>query len=251
MNAFDDLSWRVERTCHRAWPSLEERVTGDWLLRFAAGHSRRANSANPLQPVSGDIGAVIAMVQAQYAARNLPAIFRVPGIVDADIEAQLTQHGYLPEGETITLYCDLPAMPMRRDPDVTIDPRPTEAWLAGMSDLQGHDAQRRQSYATILGRIEIPAAFLAFRIEGSLAAMAYGGLHDGLLCLESVITAEALRGRGYASRIVGALLAWAIEQGAGGACLQVEAHNIAAQKLYRGMGFMRELYRYRYWRAPT
>jgi ribosomal protein S18 acetylase RimI-like enzyme len=60
-----------------------------------------------------------------------------------------------------------------------------------------------------------------------------------------------MRGRGYASRILGALMAWGIEQGANGACLQVEAQNIAARKLYRGMGLNRELYRYRYWRAPT
>ncbi|MBK8159660.1 MAG: GNAT family N-acetyltransferase [Rhodospirillaceae bacterium] len=79
--------------------------------------------------------------------------------------------------------------------------------------------------------------------------MAYGALHDGQLCLESVITAEALRGRGFASRILGALMGWAIEQGAGGVCLQVEAQNAVAQKLYRGMGMTRELYRYRYWRG--
>lgn len=230
---------------------MEEETRGDdWCFRFAAGHSRRANSVNPLRPVTGDIAAVISDAQTAYAARGLPTIFRLPSIVDEGIAPQLAARGYTAEGETITLHCDLPAMPMRRDPDVIIDPRLTDDWLAGMSDLQGHSAERRQSYRAILGRLEIPAAFITFRVNGDLAAMAYGGLQGGLLCLESVITAEALRGRGYASRILGALLAWAIEQGASGACLQVEAQNTAARKLYRGMGFIRELYRYQYWRGP-
>jgi GNAT superfamily N-acetyltransferase len=246
-----DLNWVVERACHKAWPSLQELALGDWVLRFAAGHSRRANSANPLRRIAGDIGDVVAAAEAQYCAHGLPAIFRVPGIVDPTIEQQLAARGYTAEGETMALYADLPAMPMRRDPDVTIELSPTPAWLAAMSALQGHSAGRQQSYRTILSQLDITAAFISFRADGGIAAMAYGGLHDGLLCLESVITAEPMRGRGYASRILGALMAWGIEQGANGVCLQVEAQNIAARKLYRGMGLNRELYRYRYWRAPT
>ena len=250
-NGGDDLSWRVERTCHRAWPSLAEEVIGDWVLRFAAGHSRRANSANPLCAVGGDIGALIDAAETRYAAEDLPTIFRIPTLLPPEIETQLNARGYVPEGETITLYGGLHPMPMRRDPDVVIDPHPTDIWLAAMSGLQGHSQTRAQSYRAILARLEIPGAFLMFRIDGAPAAMAYGALHDGLLFLESVITAEALRGRGHASRLLGALMGWAIEQGAGGVCLQVEAGNNVAQKLYRGMGLTRELYRYRYWRGPA
>ena len=80
-NGGDDLSWRVERTCHRAWPSLAEEVIGDWVLRFAAGHSRRANSANPLCAVGGDIGALIDAAETRYAAEDLPTIFRIPTLL--------------------------------------------------------------------------------------------------------------------------------------------------------------------------
>nr|WP_298688129.1 GNAT family N-acetyltransferase [uncultured Dongia sp.] len=247
-NGFD-LNWRVEETCRKAWPSLTEEVLGDWVLRFAAGHSRRANSANPLRAVTGEIGALIDAAEARYAAEDLPAIFRIPTLLAPEIETQFSARGYLPEGETITLYGDLYPMPMRRDPDVAIDAHPTDIWLTAMSDLQGHNQTRRQSYRAILAQLQVPAAFLMFRIDGAPAAMAYGALHDGLLCLESVITAKVLRGQGYASRVLGALMGWAIEQGATGVCLQVEAQNTVAQKLYRGMGLTRELYRYRYWRG--
>ncbi|MBK8159659.1 MAG: hypothetical protein IPK59_13125 [Rhodospirillaceae bacterium] len=162
-DATDDLSWRVERTCHKAWPSFREEVIGDWVLRFAAGHSRRANSVNPMRAVGGDIGALIDAAEARYAAEHLPTIFRIPTLLPADIEAQLGARGYLPEGETITLHGDLHPMPMRRDPDVIIDRQPTDIWLAAMSDLQGHNAVRRQSYRAILARLDVPTAFLMFR----------------------------------------------------------------------------------------
>lgn len=251
MNSADDLNWRVERICRQSWPSLREGIVGDWVFRFAEGQTRRANSANPLRDVAGDIGAAIAAAEAQYAAWGQPAIFRTLSFLDPAIDAQLVARGYAPEGETVTLYGDFVPWPMRRDPDVRIDAGATPEWLAAMALLKGQAPAQRDIYRTILEKIEIPATFISFAVDGAPAALAYGGLSDGLLCLESVITAEALRGRGYASRILGALMAWAIEQGAGGVCLQVEAHNTIAQKLYRGMGLTRELYRYRYWRQPA
>jgi hypothetical protein len=45
-----DLYWRIEETCFNAFPPLRQVLLGDWLLRFANGMSRRANSVNPLGP---------------------------------------------------------------------------------------------------------------------------------------------------------------------------------------------------------
>lgn len=251
MTAVDSLAWRVERVCHLSWPSLREEAFGDWIFRFAAGHSRRANSVNAQRPVSGDIGAVIATAEAHYHAASLPTIFRVTSLLDPAIEASLCAQDYTPEGETLTLYGDFVPWPMRRDPDVTIAQQPDAAWLAAMSALQGHSPVQSQKYREILGYLGIPAAFAALRINGAIVAMAYGCFTDGLLCLNSVITAEDQRGRGFGSRLLGAVMAWAIEQGASGVCLPVEAENHIAQKLYRNMGLTRELYRYRYWRGKS
>jgi hypothetical protein len=46
------------------------------------------------------------------------------------------------------------------------------------------------------------------------------------------------------------LAAWAASQGAHTGCLQVQAGNAPAERLYEAIGFSRELYRYRYLRAP-
>jgi ribosomal protein S18 acetylase RimI-like enzyme len=46
------------------------------------------------------------------------------------------------------------------------------------------------------------------------------------------------------------LAAWAKDQGAEGACLEVEAHNTPALALYDGVGLKTDLYRYHYRREP-
>lgn len=239
----------MERVCHLAWPSLNEEFHGDWVFRFSEGLSRRGNSANPLRAVSGDIAAMLAAAESAFSREGLPTLIRIPSLLPAEIERQLTDRGYLPEGDTLTLHADLPPMPMRRDPDVTILARPSEEWLAAMWSLKALGEKEHAAYRAIVGTLAVPAAFMALRIGGHDVAMGFVALHDGLLCIESLITDPAERGRGYASRLVGAMLAWGIEQGAAGACLQVVADNTPALKLYRGMGFNREIYRYQYWRA--
>ena len=81
-------------------------------------------------------------------------------------------------------------------------------------------------------------------------ALAYGAIHDRLLCYESVIADPRRQRRGYARRVIASLAAWAKDQGAEGACLEVEAHNTAALALYDLVGLKTELYRYHYRREP-
>ena len=244
-----DLAWRIEATCLRAWPALREQRIGDWHLRFADGLTRRSNSANPCRVTVADLEASIAACEAQYRAAGLPPIFRVPTIVSPAVDAQLARLGYGAEGETLTLH-GAPAA-TRHDPAVTIASHPDAEWLATMNSLQKRSPRDAEIYARLVGAIAIPAGFAALRIDGALAALAYAALHDGLLCFESVFTAPAHRGRGHGRRVLENLIAWGVEQGARGCCLQVEAGNAPAQALYRGLGMRNEIYRYHYRRAPA
>lgn len=248
MNADAALNWRVERLCHRAWPSLAEAVHGDWVLRFSDGLSRRGNSANPLRPGAGDVAGLLRAADIAFPQHGLPVLVRVPELLDATVERELAARGFAPEGETLTLYCDLPPGRMRRDPDVAIAPAPSADWLERVWKLKALGPRDRATYRAIVAALDIPCAFMALRIEATIVAMGFVAINDGLLCIESLITDPARRGQGHAKRLVGAMLAWGIEQGVEGAALQVAADNAPAIRLYRGMGFQRDLYRYRYWR---
>jgi N-acetylglutamate synthase len=245
----DDLGWRIEETCLRAWPALQERRTGDWLLRFADGFTRRSNSANPRAARIADLAASIAACEQQYRAAGRPPLFRIATLVDPAVETQLDRLGYRAEGETLTLHG--PFRPGRRDAAVEILASPDDDWLAAMSALQNRAARDAAIYARLVRAVAIPAGFARLRAGGETIALAYAALHDGLLCFESVITAPAERGRGHARRALESLIAWGESQGAREMCLQVEAHNAPAQRLYRGLGIDREIYRYHYRRAPA
>jgi ribosomal protein S18 acetylase RimI-like enzyme len=137
------------------------------------------------------------------------------------------------------------------DPAVRIAPAPGAKWFAAMAALQGHNPEQSRSYRRIVGRLAVPAAFAMLAEGEAPAALAYGVLHDGLLCLESVIADRERRRRGFARRVVRHLAVWGRDRGAAGVCLEVEAVNAPAIALYDALGLKTELYRYHYRRQPA
>jgi N-acetylglutamate synthase len=244
-----DLAWRVEETCLNAWPALRQVLFGGWVLRFSGGLTRRANSANPLGVRSPDADNLIAGCEALYRYQRLPTIFRLPSITDATIDGRLAAQGYSSEGLSLVLLADIGAVPAMRDPDVQLLPRPTPQWFAAMAELQRHTKKQAGLYRQIVGRLAIPAAFAIRADDNGIAALAYGAIHDELICYESVVTDPGRQRRGHARQVITSLAAWAADQGARGACLEVEAANAPARALYQSLGFA-ELYRYHYRRAP-
>ena len=242
------LEWRVEETCLNAWPALREVLFDGWVLRFSAGMTRRANSANPLGPLSQvDLRAC----EALYRRAGLPTIIRMLSLIDPVVDDRLAEAGYTAEGESCVLCAAIEDVEAAGDPDVRLLDQPTQEWFAAMAVLQNHSSEQAATYRRIVGQLAIPAAFAALSDEGGVVALAYGALHNGFLCYESVITDRHRRRRGWGRRITKALAAWASDQGAVGVCLEVEAHNAPARALYDAVGLKRELYRYHYRREPV
>jgi N-acetylglutamate synthase len=242
------LEWRVEETCLNAWPALREVLLDGWVLRFSEGLTRRSNSANPLRPV---LQVDSRACEALYRRLSLPTIFRVLSLIDPVVEDRLAQAGYTGEGESCVLYGSVEDIEAARDPEVRLLDQPTEEWFATMAALQNHSSEQATTYRRIVGQLAIPAAFAMLSDAGGAVAVAYGALHKGLLCYESVVTDRRRRRQGSGRRIVKALAAWARDQRAIGACLEVEAHNAPARALYDAVGLKRELYRYHYRREPA
>jgi N-acetylglutamate synthase len=237
------LAWRVEETCLNAWPALREALLGGWLLRFSEGLTRRANSANPLRPV---VDAPRGDCEALYQRQALPTIFRVLSLIDPAVDERLAAAGYTREGESCVLYGPITSIAAQQDRDVRILPQASAQWFTAMAALQNHTDAEARIYRRIVGQLAIPAGFAMLVNDREVVALAYGALHNGLLCYESVITDGRRRRSGFGRRIIAALATWAQEQGALGACLEVEAGNTAARALYQAVGLKTELYRYHY-----
>jgi len=245
-----DLIWRLEALYTAAWPPLRRESVGDWLVKFAPGVSRRANSANPVRARLRDVDSSIEACARRYRDSSMPALFRILSILEPEAGARLDRLGYRPEGETVNLYARIDDAVAKRDDAVTIFPRPSAEWLAAMIAAQGHTGDKAETYRRIVGAIAIDAAFVVLRQDGEPAALAYGAKDNGVMAIESVITEARYRGRGLATRALSALIAWAASRSAQAVCLQVEATNERGMRLYRRLGLKQELYRYDYRREP-
>ena len=248
-------AWAAEEAAINGFPPLRQVVLGDWLLRFSGGVRRTANSVTPLREPQGDVAVVIATAEALYRAQGLPTIFRIPSFLDPAIDATLAAYGYTAEGESCIIEGPLDpiiaaAAPFGGRDAVRLDERPTDGWFSAMARLQDQAPEFHAGYRDIVRGVALPAAFASLTADGAPMALAYGVIHRGLLCFESVVTDAQHRRKGYSRRVLAALAAWAKRQGIGVATLQVEAANTPGRRLYHSIGMTTELHRYHYRRAP-
>jgi hypothetical protein len=114
-------------------------------------------------------------------------------LIDPSIDSRLEQAGYTAEGESCVLYGAIENIEAARDPDVRLLDQPTPEWFTAMAALQNHSREQAGTYRAIVGQLVIRAAFAALIEEGETVALAYGALHNGLLCYESVISDASRR----------------------------------------------------------
>ncbi len=127
---------------------------------------------------------------------------------------------------------------------------PDPAWRDGIHAMQGRSFEQTETYDDIIASIALPAGFATLTEKDEVVALAYGVIDGDMLCCESVVTAAAHRGKGYARRMMAALFHWARQNEAIAVCLQVEASNMGGLALYRSLGLATELHRYHYRRRP-
>ena len=247
----------AEEAAIDGFPPLRLVVYGDWLLRFSGGGRRTANSATPLREPGGDMEALIRTAEALYRSEGQPAIFRIPSFVTPEIDRQLAARGYGEEGESCIIEGPLDplvvaAAPFGGTAAVRLSPKPSAEWFAAMARLQNRPDTYGDSYRQIVSSIVLPAAFAEIAADdGAPAALAYGVIHRGMLCFESVVTDASRRRQGYSRRVLAALAAWGQRNGVTVATLQVEADNTPGRTLSpRAIGMTTELHRYHYRRAP-
>jgi N-acetylglutamate synthase len=249
------LAEQVEEACLNGWPALREVVFDGWLIRLADGHTRRTNSVNLLSPGALPLDHKIRYCEAVYTAQGQPTIFCIPTNADPALIRALDHRGYgPPEDESCVLFADLAEAPREPAGDVVLDEGfPAEAWLNAVARLHEQSEATQSTHRQILKSLSVPAVFTAAQCDdGRLRALAYGAVHDGIVCVNSVVTDPAFRRQGLARKAVAAILGWAQERwGATGACLAVVADNAPARALYRDLGFKREVYRYHYRRREV
>lgn len=232
-----------------AWPALEQVLLDGWVLRAAAGYTKRANSANPTYPaISADLADKIAQCEAFYAARGLPAIFRLTSFgCPPGLDKALADRGYERLDETLVLTRRLaPVAELEGRAFVEL---PIDAWLPAYVAFSKADPTWTATHEAMLRAIPGVACFGALISAEDVVAVGLAVREGPVVgCFDLVVDPNHRR-CGHGRELMLSLMAWGAAQGATSGYLQVVAANNAAISLYAGLGFG-ERYRYWYRRSP-
>ncbi|WP_218244185.1 hypothetical protein, partial [Pseudomonas sp. 2995-3] len=60
-----------------ALPALQTQLVDGWILRFANGYTKRANSINPIYPLNEEVTDKIEKVSQVYRDRNQKVVYKL------------------------------------------------------------------------------------------------------------------------------------------------------------------------------
>lgn len=239
----------VETATAKAFPGIDHRWEGQWLLRAGDGITERSNSAAPLGHSAGLSEVPTQAIFEFYQRHNLPVRILIPDRIGnpARTLCQGPAWHYGPEISVMTRTLnDLPEAPEVR---FRLDVQPTKDWL----NLYHFRGTALPEHALNLLRTRIDGTMGFGQLidsDGRIVAITRGTIttsDDGRIWLgySAVEVDAAYRRRGLGTQLGIHMLHWGKQQGADHTYLQVVDTNVAGISLYKKLGFA-EHHRHRY-----
>ncbi len=236
----------LEELSINAWPSLETLLYGGWVLRFANGYTRRANSINPIYPSTRGLQEKLAACEELYRSKGLRVVFKMTrSVFPENLDEILEQRGYVSEATTSVQVLDLRGAEPPTNRNINMAESLTASWLDDFCRLNAVVAQHRGTMTQMLEKIAPSRCFITLREEDRAVACGLGIAETGFVGLFDLVTDAAFRNRGLGKQLVLNLLGWGKQHGAKRAYLQVMLNNTPALRLYNKLGF-KEVYQYWY-----
>jgi N-acetylglutamate synthase len=239
-------SHAIERAAVDSWPAREAFSLEGWRLRFTDGFSSRSNSVSTNAYDGASLDKTIQAVEAAYRARNLPPQFQISPVTRPEnLEAALVARGYAHKTPTWVMVADAAGL---ADAGIVRIANEADDDFARLTREGSHSPKDGEERLSTLVRAPRPKGFF----------IAHAG-DEAVACGASVVTGDwagvfvmrttpAHRRQGHGRLVLGAIAAWALDQGAGRLYLQVDETNAAGRALYARSGF-RDAYRYKHYIA--
>jgi ribosomal protein S18 acetylase RimI-like enzyme len=228
---------QLEEVAMNAWPALQQVLYDGWVLRFANGYTKRANSVNPLYDSRGPVAEKIAFCERCYAERSLPAIFRLTScLAPPELDEALERRGYRQLDPSLVLAMELWDRPLP-EPALELRSEAIDTWMQLFEQLADDRFTGRETHHAMLEAISAERLLAAY-VEGeSVIGCGVGVLEGQYFGLFDLAVAQGQRNRGYGTQLIAAMLRWARLRGAGYAYLQVMRTNAPARHVYGKLGF--------------
>lgn len=245
-----------------AHPCLSEEAYDGWILRFAKGYTKRANSVSVVGESGLPVLEKIKYCEEKYRERDLPVVFKIaPSAVKLD--GLLEEKGYALVDKTNVMTVDLTkggkktpkgtvvnkgkasdasaAEPL----SVIIEEQITESWQYYYFTFNKVAPSHIPTAKRMQAKITNPLLCATVYLDKKAVACGLGVMEQGYVGLLDIVVKEEYRGCGFGKVLCGALLDKAKEKGAITGYLQVVDSNTPAKRLYEGLGF-EDIYSYWY-----
>src|SRR4030095_11056322 len=165
----------LEELSLNAWPSLQTIVYDGWILRFAEGYTKRANSVNPLYSSTLDVDQKINFCEELYESRNRPVVFKMTEAVHPkDLDEMLTARGYHKDSPTSVQVMDLESATLQEAPQANLQEDLSAEWLDHFCRMSDVSAQNRETLQKILTQIVPRRRFVSLQSKGQVIACGLG-----------------------------------------------------------------------------
>ena len=250
-----------EKLSFNTHPCLAEEIYDGWLLRFAEGYTKRANSVSVVGESGLPLTEKISYCEAAYAKQNLPTVFKIAPMA-TDLDGVLEERGYTAGDKTNVMTVDLTkkkktepkekennkgkmaGLPGTAEASVTIEETFTESWQYYYFTFNKVSTASVPTAKKIQAKITNPVLCATVYVDKKAVACGLGVLEQGYVGLLDIVVKEEYRGCGFGKVLCRALLEKGKEKGAATGYLQVVDSNEVAKKLYVGLGFEDK---YSYW----
>ena len=242
---------RIEELTLNGWPALYSSLHEGWLLRFADGYTKRANSVSPLYGSADTDNADrilerIEYCESLYKQAGQAAIFKItPFGGTGMLDDRLEQLGYDKADVSSVQTRSLLQLKEPHTREVTIADAVQDDWLSVLSEMTGMAEQARVSIKKILSSGSLQKGFFTLYEGGVSAAVGVGVIEQGYVGLYDIVVAESYRNKGLGEQLILNILKWAKNNGAAHSYLQVVKGNGPAIRLYEKLGY-EEIYTYWY-----
>ncbi len=242
----------LEELSLNAWPSLKTSLYDGWVLRFADGYTKRANSVSPLYQSTESLDKKIDECEIQYGLKNLPTIFKITQESYPEyIDKRLEDRGYRKLDETSVRILDLENYHYRGFSDVVAESQFNESWINGYFKCSNTmDMGTQISAKRLLDNIYGKVICVSKHIDGQIVGCGFGAIERDCIGIFDIVVDKCFRGNGYGKDIMDGILSEAKMLGVKTAYLAVVVGNQPAENLYSKIGFT-EVYRYWYRRLGT
>ncbi|MCL1862655.1 MAG: GNAT family N-acetyltransferase [Defluviitaleaceae bacterium] len=227
-------------------PALQTQFYDGWVLRFANGYTKRANSINPLYPSAINLETKIAECEKRYSTYDLPIIYKLTDAADPNLDKLLSEQGYtITDDSSYVMEMDLQSRDFSMG-DCELTNHIDNVWLDSYFEFAEYtDKVKIMTARQIFENTKVAA--ICGRIVKSGVPVAFGVavIERGFVGFLDIVVNKMQRGKGYGLEICQSLLSSSKDLGAHTAYLQVVQNNNIAVNLYNKIGY-KTIYSYWY-----